>query len=82
LALAGRTTVAAWSVVPSAVLLQDAINQATCLKFVEALHSSPKHFMAQVLDILLLEGVLLDKFQDEFPLLVAAMPAIAVGMAV
>jgi hypothetical protein len=82
LALAGRTTVAAWSVTPSAVLLQDAINQAACLKFVEALHSGPEHFMAQVLDVLLLESMLSNKVQDQVPLLVAAMPSGTVAVPV
>jgi hypothetical protein len=82
LALAGRTTVAAGRVAPSAVLLEDAINETACLEFVQVLHSGPEHFPTEVLDVLLLECVLLDKFQDEFPLLVAAMPPITVGVAV
>jgi hypothetical protein len=64
------------------VLLQDTINQAACLKLVEALHRSPEHFMAQVLDVLLLESMLPNKVQDQVPLLVAAMPAGTVAVPV
>jgi hypothetical protein len=64
------------------MLLKDAINETARLEFVQVLHSGPEHFPAEVLDVLLVEGMLLDKFQDEFPLLVAAMPAVAVGVAV
>jgi hypothetical protein len=82
LALAGRTTVAAGSVAPSTVLLEDAINQTARLEFVEVFHGGPEHFTTQVFDVLLVDVVLLDKFQDQVPLLVTAMPAIAIGVPV
>ncbi len=67
---------------PSTVLLEDAINETARLEFVELLHGGPEHFPAEVFDVLLVEVVLLDKFQDQVLLLVTAMPAIAIGVPV
>jgi hypothetical protein len=82
LALAGRTSITAWRVAPSTVLLEDAVDESTGLKLVQVLHGGTEHITAEVFDLLLVEVVLLDKFEDQIPLLVAAMPAIAIGVAI
>ena len=60
----------------------DAINETARLEFVEVLHGRPEHFPTEVLDVLFVDVVLLDKFQNEFLMLVTAMPAIAIGVPV
>jgi hypothetical protein len=57
------------------IFLQDAINQTACLEFIQVFHRNSEHFLAQVLDVLLVESVLSNKVQDQIPLLVAAVPA-------
>jgi hypothetical protein len=64
------------------MFLQNAINETAGLEFVQVFHRDSEHFLAQVLDVLLVESVLPNKVQDQIPLLVATVPSRAVAMPV
>ena len=64
------------------IVLEHLINETTRLKLVEVSHSDPKHSLAELFNDCLVHFMLLNKLQDEFPLLVATLPSLSIGMTV
>ena len=75
-----RCAAVAWRfVATAAVLVEDAFDEAGCLKLVQLLDPNSEHVAAGVVNLAFVEVVLCDELEDQIPLLVAAGPGFTVG---